>query len=568
MDDKKIATVLKAIDFSPLLQYFIDEEFTYESFQLLTLEMVKDFLPKAGPRTLFWSKYTKYFQNQQAAKSTTLPVISTKFYSDDPMDTEDPLDFTNDDDVSRSPAPEESEDDEKVPFVKEEPQLTEFVLEGPTPVEEEVAYLESIPMEIKPKEAPKSSIDANDILADCLNSLSGVMIVNKYNKFKSLNDKDRTQLCRLIIYKEFERVSGESDDKFRISTHRFTKLRDQICEAFPNETPDVYYTPYNKLTRSLSTGKLYAAFNSFKRRWKESQKTTDGKDDEDSDEPSTSDVSPEIRELLNVASITDKALQLWKKTHTYRQKLLSNPKYTMSKYYDQFPLLKQPNGYQLLLLDFDMMHKNHTKNLLKNWPQANQELICMARKKMNKEKFRELSVSCPNDILGFLLLTYHLPMAYKTSKNPQLQKRIRLCREEIQEELILHVKDNESLWNVLECDNEQRVEAGFPINPRIIFVGQDFAAISKVYVEIDMNMYEMKNPLSAIDTYLKVSMALNITYPNEVKQIWTFMQHYVYKIKTAKDISFTSVNVLMADLENDNALNKRAKKRKHSSDSD
>ncbi|GAB0093588.1 uncharacterized protein DMENIID0001_087510 [Sergentomyia squamirostris] len=375
-------------------------------------------------------------------------------------------------------------------------------------------------------------------LTSCLSSVSGAIITQRFKKFKTLNENDRCQLSTLVIHNEFDKF-GRDITEFTIKTERFLQLRDEICARFPGEKPEEYFTPFNQSTRSTSTGKLFNSFNTLKRKWKESLESDSNVDsDEDSDD---------IQELRSLQSLDVQAFQLWRKTHSYRQKLLSNSKYTVSMYYNQFPLLKVANGYQFLLLDFDMMHENQTKKFLENWPAVNEKLINLALKKLKRKKVRELSMTCSNEIFGFFLLTSLLPMAFKILPNCDVPKR--LCREEIQEELFFHVKDNESLQNVIECDNERRNEARFPINPRIVFVGRDFATISKAYVEIDMNMYEMKNPLSAIDTYLKVYMALNISYPNEVKQIWTFIQNYVYQIKTAEDLISVSINGLIADLE-------------------
>lgn len=40
---------------------FIDEEFTEESFKALEFLVLKELIPTAGPRTLFWKKFNETF---------------------------------------------------------------------------------------------------------------------------------------------------------------------------------------------------------------------------------------------------------------------------------------------------------------------------------------------------------------------------------------------------------------------------------------------------------------------------------------------------------------------------
>lgn len=60
--------------------------------------------------------------------------------------------------------------------------------------------------------------------------------------------------------------------------------------------------------------------------------------------------------------------------------------------------------------------------------------------------------------------------------------------------------------------------------------------------------YEMPNALKAVDSCFKAFSVLNAQYPPESKQVWSFLQRYVYEIEDAKTKKYTAVNKLISTL--------------------
>uniref|UniRef100_A0A1B0FV42 Uncharacterized protein n=1 Tax=Lutzomyia longipalpis TaxID=7200 RepID=A0A1B0FV42_LUTLO len=261
-EEKKIAKVLKEIGFSHLLQYFIDEEFTLESFRLLTLDIVKEFLPKAGPRVLFWSRYTRYFQNEQRKTKGIPPVppAATVYESDSDKDSDDPLS----DPLS----------DANIEFTFELPTSTQIVKEEPRVLDEELFenLLESATLIPTPQTTPSTSLNlrkttpststknsstvctvaqyaGSKSVKEHLNTAQGALLRNKYKKHQTFDDRDRGLLARMIVYKEYESLGITPAQKFKLTNERLKFLAEEIAQVFPNENPDTYYFPYNSATR-------------------------------------------------------------------------------------------------------------------------------------------------------------------------------------------------------------------------------------------------------------------------------------------------------------------------------
>lgn len=58
----------------------------------------------------------------------------------------------------------------------------------------------------------------------------------------------------------------------------------------------------------------------------------------------------------------------------------------------------------------------------------------------------------------------------------------------------------------------------------------------------------MESSLKALDVCFKFFQVLNASYPSTVKQLWTFIQKYVYNIHTEHDVESSCHEEIAVDL--------------------
>jgi len=87
------------------------------------------------------------------------------------------------------------------------------------------------------------------------------------------------------------------------------------------------------------------------------------------------------------------------------------------------------------------------------------------------------------------------------------------------------------------------------LQPLIIIVGPSINEISNYFVIVNDTYYVLNSIVVAVDTCFKIFHALNLLYPVESLPVWSFIQKGFYKIKTAYDSEYVSVNSLLSDLD-------------------
>uniref|UniRef100_A0A1B0CB02 G-protein coupled receptors family 3 profile domain-containing protein n=1 Tax=Lutzomyia longipalpis TaxID=7200 RepID=A0A1B0CB02_LUTLO len=94
-----------------------------------------------------------------------------------------------------------------------------------------------------------------------------------YTKNNTFSDSERAKLAKLLVEKEFsswQNVHGDASVlKFKISSQRFQELAKLIEQTFPGENSLTYFIPYNKITKSSPSGKLYWQYNNWRQALKD-----------------------------------------------------------------------------------------------------------------------------------------------------------------------------------------------------------------------------------------------------------------------------------------------------------
>lgn len=86
------------------------------------------------------------------------------------------------------------------------------------------------------------------------------------------------------------------------------------------------------------------------------------------------------------------------------------------------------------------------------------------------------------------------------------------------------------------------------VQPFILGIG-DLTKQNALYVVVDGTYYEMKGWCEAVDHCFQFAHALNAEYQEQCRMVWTFLQHYIYELKTAYDKIFTSAQTVASEMD-------------------
>ena len=70
------------------------------------------------------------------------------------------------------------------------------------------------------------------------------------------------------------------------------------------------------------------------------------------------------------------------------------------------------------------------------------------------------------------------------------------------------------------------------------------------YVKFDEIVWRFASLLKTVDIVFKTFQVMNLQYPYECSNTWTFIQKHFYQIKTKYDISSPSLQILLKELSN------------------
>ncbi|XP_055680270.1 uncharacterized protein LOC129796132 [Lutzomyia longipalpis] len=488
----KIRDALKRIGSESYLHYFIDQEYSFEAFKCLSLEICKEFIPKSGPRLIFFKKYSSLIEEFDGSTRTNV----------DSCPIQEILEFTNATEVPSNVG----------------------IPEGSSSIGNPV----------------------DDFANEFLSCARGFFLKGKYTKNNTFSDSERAKLAKLLVEKEFsswQNVHGDASVlKFKISSQRFQELAKLIEQTFPGENSLTYFIPYNKITKSSPSGKLYWQYNNWRQALKDivPQASTEIEDFE---------VDDHLKFLRENTEPWDEIFFSWRATFHARQKLLKSPTSSLQNYFNQFKILQSPCGNDLLLKDFSTEYPDCDTKFFERWPEINERIISFCKKKISKDEFDYLDRSTPYELLGFFALPKLLKGSY-LSKTVERNKKLKLTQTEVLKRLILHVQDASLLERKINEENLYYDKHKLKRTPKLIFVGSDFNNISSVFIEVGGTYYEQSSALSGIDSFFKTVVALNSEFPEGAQVCWSLVQHYVYELHTEKDKSYVSVSSLISDLQN------------------
>ncbi|XP_060846086.1 uncharacterized protein LOC132925734 [Rhopalosiphum padi] len=224
-----------------------------------------------------------------------------------------------------------------------------------------------------------------------------------------------------------------------------------------------------------------------------------------------------------------------------------------------FPALKKPNGFNLLIEDFNFLYPDKKENLLQHFPVYKEKILNLGKKISDNLKDSTLKsilseyldlkseIEETLSLAAFLVLPFlFLPITTKRKKG---QPACRPSKVEVRDSFITHLRSHSEVKETITRRKEKYARLGITLQPLVIMVGPDINSISQYFVFVDETYYVLNSIVHAVDCCFKVIHALNLQYPIECLPVWTFIQKGFYKMKTSWDTEYVSVNSLLSDLD-------------------
>ncbi|CAI6374956.1 unnamed protein product [Macrosiphum euphorbiae] len=429
------------------------------------------------------------------------------------------------------------------------------------------------------KEVPSSlQSPTNDDVHNLLKSTNeGKSLLASFGQSGLLDSVGRRRLCNLIINRELK-----DDAQKRVLSTRLQDLAYQITSVFHQERTPTYFIPYISYGPGLkrsAKGKLLDCLNNRRREYRKSgliqtsrRSSTSSSSSssfslskglqhsvEEEDEELHSSVEEGLKWLQNSSDPWELVEKNWDITTNVRlKKLMSKNGQSIAKYMEEYPALKKPSGYLLILKDFQVSYPGKENKLYQNLIIYKNNIFELLRAKVNKtrdetvnnilNKYIKLYLEENEEISNIITL---LSLSFLISVSSTRSKKSKIWRPskiEVRDGFITHVRSDSEIQETITRKGSKLIEFGQTLQPFVIIVGHSLKEISSYLVVVDNTFYRLNSIIASVDCCFKIFLTLNAEYPVESSGIWYLIQRGLYNLKTPWDKNYTAVNAFMSDV--------------------
>ncbi|XP_066586370.1 uncharacterized protein [Prorops nasuta] len=375
----------------------------------------------------------------------------------------------------------------------------------------------------------KSCEDGKKLMRLLSQSFCGKKILSK----ERLTPSDRSKICHLII----DKLLCECQ---KIKSEEFVEWSAEVVSIFKYEKTSTYYVPSNSKVKRLATGKLWDKYNNLKKYLREQEKYK--KLDENHIEKSDSECSENAILVLRTIQPDDTNLiNIWKDTFKIRSGEIS-----ISKYYDEYPILKTSIGAILLQIDFELKTGVQAHIFPKKWSGIAPYILNFAVQKEFCPSLCDLQNDIQVETLSFLILPYLFKPSFVKTGGKLKWKPSKI---EVSESFIYRIPTTAELEPRLQKRQEKLLGFGLTVQPMVVAVGP-IVNLTDFYVFVNDIKYVSTSLMSAIDLCFNAFFALDAKYPADSEMVWYFLQCHVYGI-TNKEYArnYISVDTVWHDID-------------------
>ncbi|KAE8741292.1 hypothetical protein FOCC_FOCC013180 [Frankliniella occidentalis] len=389
------------------------------------------------------------------------------------------------------------------------------------------------------KRSSQPSEEESPLKRLCQSCLNGKLVLNYYKENGELNEDTRNLLAEVILNDYLK-----DDYAKKIPADEEKCMTNNILQLFPSEKREIWMSSDQRCRESaVGRGKILTRYYGKRRIMKKAGLMKKGEADKGNADNIENladidgDVNPtEFTEkllwLTNTKAFSSRLTEYWKYTSKGRLRRFIAAKTPVAEYMNTYPALLEKTGYLLLETDYETLHEGSSMNFFVNWP-ALAAFVESKVPKHIKEGIVDAMTPEGKKILTVQALPYlfNVITAAKKGKN----KQWRPSREECAESLLLHVLEPSAILTTLANRLKEKYEPfNLSLGPQAIVVGETVDSITKCYVRVNSILYEVDNPVKALDITFKIMHALDCQNPKESEREWFFLERSIYCINLDK----------------------------------
>ncbi|XP_031353765.1 uncharacterized protein LOC116178415 [Photinus pyralis] len=372
---------------------------------------------------------------------------------------------------------------------------------------------------------------AKVLLATILkDSPKAALLMEYWEKNSKFENEQRGALISLIA-RYFE------DNRIPMTMAASYQLEREIVERFPTEKLEFY--------RTNKRGKLYNKWRNSNGRFnkavlKKTEKTDTSRTDIALD--SEKDAEDIIRSLRNDDLSAEELDRFWKACGNYRLNQIRTANST-AEIFKKWPQYKTPSGYRFIEFDFVILNRD-SKDPSSIWEAGANKIIQFLANSIKDKELKTLIKSLDEDMeengrnatILWLLHGFFVPSNRGTQTDINGKKKITKYTIRDSQQYFLYL--GKSAQQV-EQWIEHRKSKGTAIQPFLFAIAESLKEIGEVFVYFDDVKFKFYNIIRAMDICFKIFHVFNLEYPNECHMFWTFIETYLYNVKSNK--SYTKV---------------------------
>lgn len=222
----------------------------------------------------------------------------------------------------------------------------------------------------------------------------------------------------------------------------------------------------------------------------------------------------------------------WEATSAVRLHEISRlERITYQRLLDDYEVLKNSSGYQLVKLDFAFKYPDKCDLLFAKFADFRDRAKAVFRNEIpgqGKALLASLDGELTEDSRDFittLLLFFVWPSKFMTVP---VGKRWKPSIQERYESSILHLTSLADYETEISRLSKQNLQRGLPDHPVVVVVGATVEQIDQFLVSYKAIAYKTETFLKALDVAFKIYTAYGISFPIEATGPWNFIAHTLY----------------------------------------
>ncbi|XP_055855441.1 uncharacterized protein LOC129918752 isoform X2 [Episyrphus balteatus] len=376
-------------------------------------------------------------------------------------------------------------------------------------------------------------------------SFKGQFVLKFFEENKKLMDEQRVALVNSIVdyYKDRE-IAMTLNDIIRTTA--------EIGVLFPSEETRYYYSARKKGRNPV--GKLYDKAINARRKIKKNRPdnnnaTTPGNIYDFDEIPSKDELDTKSWLSQNLKPWNE-VLNKWKQTFRIRRADVLKGE----DVFQNWPLFKNPMGYNLIDIDFYELHPESPRDLSNEWEFFSQSILPYLRHKIKDTYSRELMEKLDGDISTdskycMIILLLHavikppfISINVSSSDNDGNKKRKwKPTISDAQNATVMHCLTEMDFQIKYEELKSEASQNNTILQPILAVIGEDLTDLESFYVLYDCILYKVDTFIKSLDILFKIYYVMNFEFRVETKHVYEFIESYFYKIKSPSNPNIISL---------------------------